>query len=223
MKAWAALLLLAVVALTALLPLFYEATPFEERPSPLPSSASQPPAPSLSYDFTESCSANYTPYVEVREADGLLLLSGRIVPNCCSDELKVVANRSGDVVHVYLLELDFDGLLCRCICPKDFKVIIRGQEPYEGLSILWVAVYGGEVRSVKVLYEGMRGFCGRSTYGRCRTDLDCVRDGCSGEVCRSVLEDPVITPCIWRECYDVRKYKAVCSCVNGMCQWILAG
>ncbi|MEM0468783.1 MAG: eight-cysteine-cluster domain-containing protein [Pyrobaculum sp.] len=63
------------------------------------------------------------------------------------------------------------------------------------------------------------GFCGISTNGPCESDADCLRDGCSGQVCRSVREEPVVTTCEWRDCYDAEKYKVACKCVNGMCQW----
>ena len=35
-------------------------------------------------------------------------------------------------------------------------------------------------------------FCGSSTLGTCSADDDCVTDGCSGEVCRSVDEEPIV-------------------------------
>ena len=31
----------------------------------------------------------------------------------------------------------------------------------------------------------LRGFCGWSTYGKCLTDADCVRGGCSGQDTKS--------------------------------------
>ena len=66
-------------------------------------------------------------------------------------------------------------------------------------------------------------FCGRSTGGPCRSDEDCIRGGCSGQVCQSKHEEPVVTTCEWKECYDAEKYGARCMCVNGRCQWVVEG
>lgn len=63
------------------------------------------------------------------------------------------------------------------------------------------------------------GFCGWSTYGKCSSDVDCVRGGCSGQVCQSVYEERVISICVWRDCYNSREYDLYCGCVDGMCQW----
>ena len=63
-------------------------------------------------------------------------------------------------------------------------------------------------------------FCGTSTYGRCEKDEDCIRDGCSGQVCRSIYEKGAITTCEWRDCYDASRYGVSCRCVNKRCQWI---
>jgi len=63
------------------------------------------------------------------------------------------------------------------------------------------------------------GFCGWSTNGTCLTDLDCIKGGCSGQVCQSKHEEPVMTTCEWRDCYDAEMYGVACQCVNGHCQW----
>lgn len=65
----------------------------------------------------------------------------------------------------------------------------------------------------------LRGFCGWSTYGKCLTDADCVRGGCSGQVCQSRYEKPVITTCEWKKCYDPSTYGVVCACIDGKCRW----
>lgn len=62
-------------------------------------------------------------------------------------------------------------------------------------------------------------FCGRSTNGPCETDSDCLKGGCSGQVCQSVKEPPVITTCEWRDCYDPAPFGLQCGCVNGACRW----
>ncbi len=62
------------------------------------------------------------------------------------------------------------------------------------------------------------GFCGSSTGGACAGDDGCGRQGCSGEVCAAMTEG-VLTPCVWRECYDPRSFGAVCGCSGGACRW----
>jgi len=63
-------------------------------------------------------------------------------------------------------------------------------------------------------------FCGYSTYGSCLTDNQCIRGGCSGQVCQSIKEKPIATTCEYRDCYDSKKYKVSCRCVNNKCQWV---
>jgi len=63
-------------------------------------------------------------------------------------------------------------------------------------------------------------FCGVSTHGPCSSDEECVKGGCSGEVCQSVREGEMITTCEWRDCYDSKKYGYGCRCVAGECQWV---
>jgi len=170
-------------------------------------------------NFT-SCQSfgNYTPYAEVKVADGAVLVSGRVVPNCCSEVLKAVVSESGGVLFIYLLEADLDGVLCKCVCPRDFNLSTTwsGRET----SVLWVVFHGGALARAEILYTT---FCGVSTYGECKSDADCVRDGCSGEVCRSVFEEATPTACVWRECFDAGRYRLKCGCVNGRCQWTYAG
>lgn len=62
-------------------------------------------------------------------------------------------------------------------------------------------------------------FCGSSTEGLCDSDSDCVTDGCSGQVCRSVKEEAVVTTCEWQECYDNNKFNVRCGCTEGKCEW----
>jgi eight-cysteine-cluster-containing protein len=62
-------------------------------------------------------------------------------------------------------------------------------------------------------------FCGWSTYGKCSSDSDCTAGGCSGQVCQSKYEEPVITTCEWKDCYDASKYSLKCRCIDGRCQW----
>ena len=67
--------------------------------------------------------------------------------------------------------------------------------------------------------EDLGGFCGLSTSGFCTADADCVTDGCSGQVCRSTSEEPVITTCEYRNCYNEDEYGLSCGCVNNGCKW----
>jgi eight-cysteine-cluster-containing protein len=62
-------------------------------------------------------------------------------------------------------------------------------------------------------------FCGFSTGGKCNNDYDCVRDGCSNQVCRAANEGPITTTCEYKECYSAGKFGVECSCVNNQCQW----
>jgi eight-cysteine-cluster-containing protein len=51
----------------------------------------------------------------------------------------------------------------------------------------------------------------------CKRDADCMRTGCSGQICAS---EPLATTCEWREeyaCY--RESFAQCACINGSCGW----
>jgi eight-cysteine-cluster-containing protein len=57
----------------------------------------------------------------------------------------------------------------------------------------------------------------KATQTGCKRDADCLRTGCSGQLCAS---EPVVTTCEWREeyaCY--RQSFAYCACVNGSCGW----
>ena len=63
-------------------------------------------------------------------------------------------------------------------------------------------------------------FCGVSTYYECDNDMQCVESGCSGQICQSFFEKPVITTCEYRECYDYLKYSVSCKCYENKCQWV---
>lgn len=67
--------------------------------------------------------------------------------------------------------------------------------------------------------EEVKNFCGKSSYGPCQTDTDCVTSGCSGQVCQSRNEEPIVTTCEWRDCYDAKKFNLRCGCFEGKCQW----
>ncbi len=69
------------------------------------------------------------------------------------------------------------------------------------------------------LREKEIGFCGWSTKFPCQTDEDCLKSGCSGQVCQGKNEPAIITTCEWRDCYDADIYKVKCGCFKGKCQW----
>ncbi len=93
-------------------------------------------------------------------------------------------------------------------------------------AIPWSANISGLNGSITVYYDGRLvyppgkgGFCGWATSGACKTSADCVRSGCSGEVCQSASEQPAITSCIYKSCYDAAAAGVSCGCVAGRCQW----
>jgi eight-cysteine-cluster-containing protein len=64
-----------------------------------------------------------------------------------------------------------------------------------------------------------RFFCGKSTLGACQTDADCIKGGCSGQVCQSKNEESAVTTCEYRSCYDSTKYNINCVCIKNRCMW----
>lgn len=92
-------------------------------------------------------------------------------------------------------------------------------------AVPWAANITGYSGSISVRYDGREvfpaksGFCGWSTNGTCSGDGDCVSGGCSGQVCQGASEEPVITTCEYRECYDAQAYGISCGCVSGSCGW----
>ena len=75
---------------------------------------------------------------------------------------------------------------------------------------------------MKEYKEGAKreGFCGRSTYGKCSSDADCIQGGCSGQICHSKYDERIITTCEYRDCYNAQAYNLKCKCVAGKCQWM---
>ncbi len=78
---------------------------------------------------------------------------------------------------------------------------------------------GNEIGSPKTSTTPQEEFCGWSTQGNCSTDADCTSGGCSGQVCQSTFEEPVMTTCEYKECYNADLYGMECKCVEGACQW----
>jgi len=73
-------------------------------------------------------------------------------------------------------------------------------------------------RGEEVVYSP-RGACKRcsSSESGCVRDSDCIKTGCSGQICS---DEEVVTTCEWREeyaCYTQRF--ARCVCEDGQCGW----
>ncbi|MEM0329911.1 MAG: DUF333 domain-containing protein [Archaeoglobaceae archaeon] len=132
------------------------------------------------------------------------MIRAYVTVNCGSDEVKV---ERGEVYRV--IEKDYDGQLLRCLCQKEVKIFNATD-----LGVEFVSLSG---EAVKLEKKGVE-FCGWSTFGKCNSDKDCTQDGCSGQVCRSIFEQPIVTTCEWRECYEHSQMR--CACVNNACQWI---
>ncbi|MEW6036029.1 MAG: eight-cysteine-cluster domain-containing protein [Candidatus Micrarchaeota archaeon] len=104
--------------------------------------------------------------------------------------------------------------------PTDAEVCVQctGAIPWE----INITGFSGDV---EVQYDGRKvypttqSFCGWSTGGSCASDSDCVKGGCSGQVCQSKGEPSAITTCEWRDCYDSEAAGVSCGCVQGTCQW----
>lgn len=102
-----------------------------------------------------------------------------------------------------------------------------GNEDYGNLDM----TEAEEVEIVKTILESFefisenssnlntKGFCGTSTLGTCNSDADCMSGGCSGQVCQSKSEEPIITTCEYRDCYNAEAYGLTCGCLNKKCQW----
>ncbi|VVB73317.1 Uncharacterised protein [uncultured archaeon] len=81
------------------------------------------------------------------------------------------------------------------------------------------ALFSGCVSMNPGTSQPSAGFCGRSTNGACSADSDCVRGGCSSQVCQSRSESSAITTCEYADCYDPQPYGMGCGCLSGGCQW----
>lgn len=64
-------------------------------------------------------------------------------------------------------------------------------------------------------------FCGTATLGRCESNNDCVRAGCSSSVCKNTSEESSVTTCEYKNCYNAETYDAKCDCVHNQCLWNL--
>ncbi|MET1125011.1 MAG: eight-cysteine-cluster domain-containing protein [Archaeoglobaceae archaeon] len=130
--------------------------------------------------------------------------------NCCGVDVTVEEENG----RFRIVERQY-GELCRCECLR--KVVIY--DVPIGARVEFVDIWGDV--HVLVPSVNLAGFCGWSTYGECSSDDDCVTDGCSGQICRSRFEEPVVSTCEWFDCHDAAKHGVGCGCVDGRCQWTL--
>ena len=121
------------------------------------------------------------------------------------------------------------GDVCKCMCNYIVQINISGLEKKE----YEINVYGVKYKDIhpaeKILSinltlgpmesETIDNFCGISTHGKCSSDKDCTTSGCSGQVCQSIFEKPIMTTCEWRDCYNAKFYGYECRCADGECQW----
>jgi eight-cysteine-cluster-containing protein len=61
-------------------------------------------------------------------------------------------------------------------------------------------------------------FCGNSTLHECSVHSECVKSGCSGQVCAHAQEE-IVTTCEYRNCYKASEYGLQCGCFDNRCQW----
>jgi eight-cysteine-cluster-containing protein len=74
-----------------------------------------------------------------------------------------------------------------------------------------------DIPEIKPPSEG--GFCGTSTFAECITNDECTTGGCSSQICQGTNEEPLISTCEYKECYDPKTYEVNCQCNENKCQW----
>jgi len=134
------------------------------------------------------------------------ILNAEVWVNCCGVEVKV--EKEGSTYKI--LEKQY-GELCRCMCKRKVTIFNVSEEA----RVEFLDKDGNSF----ILTPRVE-FCGWSSYGKCNSDEDCIRAGCSEQVCQSKFEELTATTCKWLDCYDASKYGVACKCVNGKCQWV---
>jgi len=114
----------------------------------------------------------------------------------------------GEYVNIYHQQPECQPNQPHCMC-----AIMLSKGACEGNRCVAVSAYQASGPT------GPSGFCGASTNATCSTDSDCMKAGCSGQICQAVSEKPVITTCEYRDCYDAAAYGVKCGCASGRCQW----
>ena len=129
-------------------------------------------------------------------------LEVKILANCCTNiSVKKYNN------EYLILE---SGSICRCMCYRKISI----SDVSENSKIIFIYIDGKK----RILSPNLE-FCGFSTFGKCKSDLDCFISGCSYQVCQSKLEEEVLTTCEYRDCYNYSKFNLSCKCIDNMCQW----
>ena len=154
----------------------------------------------------EECSIGFEPEEVIDYDEKTKTLIAYVWVNCCGVNVTV---KREDLTY-RIVEKQY-GELCRCMCTR--KVTIFNVP--ENSKVVFIDKDGR-----KIILSPNLGFCGWSTYGKCNSDEDCVRAGCSKQVCQSKFEKNIITTCEWLDCYDASKYEVACKCINGECQWV---
>jgi len=128
-------------------------------------------------------------------------LEVKILVNCCTNiSVKKYNNE-------YLI---FEsGNICRCMCYRKITIF----DVDKNSRIIFIS------DNRKIILSPNIEFCGFSTFGKCKNDSDCFISGCSSQVCQSKLEEPILTTCEYRECYNYFKFNLSCKCIDNMCQW----
>jgi eight-cysteine-cluster-containing protein len=129
-----------------------------------------------------------------------------LIINCCGIDLKV--EKEGETYRIIERKV---GDLCKCICARKIEIYNVTQKS----QIIFERMDG----TIETISPSLS-FCGSSTYGNCLKDEDCVIDGCSGQICRSKFENPILTTCEWKDCYAAIKYGVKCKCLTQKCQWV---
>jgi len=183
--------------------------------------AAAAPAAALELEFTlsgcdqktdtyESPGGSEPPEVVVEAVGNRIVFEHQLTYYCCAE---IVPKWTLHNTELTVREIN-EGGACYCLC--DYE--IRGEfGPLEGGSYR-VKIHEPDGRLIKdvVVEIGGGGFCGWSDYGQCDSDDDCLRSGCSGQVCGS---QDHITTCEWRDCYNPEPYGLSCGCVRNQCRW----
>ena len=114
------------------------------------------------------------------------------------------------------------GYECYSFEDEDTPICYIGTDPCERCSsrnCIILESYPMQIRCIEDEELPFGDFCGWSTNGSCSSDSDCIKSGCSGQVCQSVSEEPAVTTCEWRDCYNPAPYDLSCECISGKCRW----
>lgn len=67
--------------------------------------------------------------------------------------------------------------------------------------------------------EESKEYYGRSTYGSCQTNGDCIFGGCNSEICQSKDEEGIVSICLAPDKPTPKQLGYDCRCVTNQCQW----